>query len=75
MDDGKVMPESSKRATARREARAWWGRLGQPTITTREVRAFQDWLDSPLSEAAWSRLERRDARAAPRRGQRPSGRP
>lgn len=69
------MPDGTARATAQREARAWWRRLGQPTITTREVRAFRDWLDAPMSEAAWSRLERRDARMAPGRGQRPSGRP
>jgi ferric-dicitrate binding protein FerR (iron transport regulator) len=42
---------------AQAEARAWFEKLGEPRITTAEVRAFRDWRDDPDNDAAYSALE------------------
>lgn len=54
------------RVRASRAAKAWWRKLGGPSITTAEVWAFGDWRADAVNEAAYSRLDQ----MAPRRGSR-----
>jgi hypothetical protein len=53
------MPDRSDPSKAALEAKAWWDRLGQRSITTAEVRAFQTWLDEPENDTAYCELERK----------------
>lgn len=66
MPDRRLLPmiDSDKTARARREARAWWDKLGRVPITTAEVWAFARWRDDPANDAAYSKLEAQ----TPRRG-------
>lgn len=56
--------ERARTSRAEREAKSWWEKLGQRSITTAEVRAFAAWRDDPANDAAYSKLEAQ----TPRRG-------
>jgi hypothetical protein len=49
--------ERARTSRAEREAKSWWEKLGQRSITTAEVRAFAAWRDDPANDAAYSKLE------------------
>lgn len=53
-------------ARAEREAKAWWDKLGQSTITTTEVWAFARWRDDPANDAAYSKIEAQTPRTGGR---------
>jgi hypothetical protein len=56
------MPNRSGTNRAVKEAKAWWDRLGQKSITTSELYAFRDWRQDPENDAAYTKFERRTPR-------------
>lgn len=52
------MSQQGREQRARREAAAWFTRLGRRSVTTQSLREFRDWRGEPANAHAYAQVER-----------------